>query len=400
MKGSNKMNIKYFDHAATTKLNENVLKEMIPYLTGEYGNPSSIYSLGRSSKKAIEDAREKVASIFNAKPQEIYFTGCGSESDNMAIKGVAYANRKKGNHIITSKIEHPAVLDTCRALEKEGFDVTYLDVDSDGIINIGELKNAITDKTILITIMFANNEIGTIEPIEEIGKIAKEHKIYFHTDAVQAVGNIAIDVNKLNIDLLSLSAHKFYGPKGIGALYVRKGVRFDKFIDGGHQERNKRAGTENVANIVGLAKALEMAYASLEENNKHLSDLRDLYISEIEEKVPYVKLNGHREKRLPGNANISFKFIEGESLLLNLDIKGICASSGSACTSGSLDPSHVLLAIGLIHEVAHGSLRITFGVENTKEDVKVLVEELIEIVSRLRDMSPLYEDFIDGTYTM
>ena len=394
------MNIKYFDHAATTKLNENVLKEMIPYLTGEYGNPSSIYSLGRSSKKAIEDAREKVASIFNAKPQEIYFTGCGSESDNMAIKGVAYANRKKGNHIITSKIEHPAVLDTCRALEKEGFDVTYLDVDSDGIINIGELKNAITDKTILITIMFANNEIGTIEPIEEIGKIAKEHKIYFHTDAVQAVGNIAIDVNKLNIDLLSLSAHKFYGPKGIGALYVRKGVRFDKFIDGGHQERNKRAGTENVANIVGLAKALEMAYASLEENNKHLSDLRDLYISEIEEKVPYVKLNGHREKRLPGNANISFKFIEGESLLLNLDIKGICASSGSACTSGSLDPSHVLLAIGLIHEVAHGSLRITFGVENTKEDVKVLVEELIEIVSRLRDMSPLYEDFIDGTYTM
>jgi cysteine desulfurase len=400
MRGSNKMDIKYFDHAATTKLNENVLKEMIPYLTGEYGNPSSIYSLGRSSKCAIEDAREKVAGVFNAKPQEIYFTGCGSESDNMAIKGVAYANRKKGNHIITSKIEHPAVLDTCRALEKEGFDVTYLNVDSDGIIDLEELKNAITVKTILITIMFANNEIGTIEPIEEIGKIAKEHKIYFHTDAVQAVGNIAIDVNKLNIDLLSLSAHKFYGPKGIGALYVRKGVRFNKFIDGGHQERNKRAGTENVANIVGLAKALEMAYTNLEENNKHLSDLRDLYISEIEEKIPYVQLNGHREKRLPGNANISFKFIEGESLLLNLDIKGICASSGSACTSGSLDPSHVLLAIGLIHEVAHGSLRITFGVENTKEDVKVLVGELIEIVSRLRDMSPLYEDFIDGTYTM
>jgi len=394
------MNIKYFDHAATTKLNGDVLKEMIPYLTEEYGNPSSIYSLGRNSKKAIEDAREKVANIFNAKPQEIYFTGSGSESDNTAIKGVAYANRKKGNHIITSKIEHPAVLDTCKTLEKDGFDVTYLNVDSDGIINLDELKNAITDKTILISIMFANNEIGTIQPIEEIGKIAKEHKIYFHTDAVQAVGSIAIDVNKLNIDLLSLSAHKFYGPKGIGALYVRKGVKFNKFMDGGHQERNKRAGTENVANIIGLTKAIEMAYDKLEENNKHLTDLRDLYISEVEAKIPYVKLNGHREKRLPGNANISFKFIEGESLLLNLDIKGICASSGSACTSGSLDPSHVLLAIGLIHEVAHGSLRISFGIENTKEDVKVLVEELIEIVSRLRDMSPLYEDFIDGTYTM
>jgi len=400
MKGKSKMNIKYFDHAATTKLNGDVLKEMIPYLTEEYGNPSSIYSLGRNSKKAIEDAREKVANIFNAKPQEIYFTGSGSESDNTAIKGVAYANRKKGNHIITSKIEHPAVLDTCKTLEKDGFDVTYLNVDSDGIINLDELKNAITDKTILISIMFANNEIGTIQPIEEIGKIAKEHKIYFHTDAVQAVGSIAIDVNKLNIDLLSLSAHKFYGPKGIGALYVRKGVKFNKFMDGGHQERNKRAGTENVANIIGLTKAIEMAYDKLEENNKHLTDLRDLYISEVEAKIPYVKLNGHREKRLPGNANISFKFIEGESLLLNLDIKGICASSGSACTSGSLDPSHVLLAIGLIHEVAHGSLRISFGIENTKEDVKVLVEELIEIVSRLRDMSPLYEDFIDGTYTM
>lgn len=394
------MNIKYFDHAATTKLNQDVLKEMIPYLTEEYGNPSSIYSLGRNSKKVIEDAREKVAKILNCDAKEIYFTGSGSEADNTAIKGVAYANRNKGNHIITSKIEHPAVLDTCKALEKDGFNVTYLNVDSDGIIDLEELKNAITDKTILITIMFANNEIGTIEPIEEIGKIAKEHKIYFHTDAVQAVGNVDIDVNKLNIDLLSLSAHKFYGPKGIGVLYARKTVKFNKYIDGGHQERNKRAGTENVASIIGLAKALEMAYEKLEENNNYLRDLRDLYISQIEEKIPYVKLNGHREKRLPGNANISFKFIEGESLLLNLDIKGICASSGSACTSGSLDPSHVLLAIGLIHEVAHGSLRVTFGLENTKDDVLELVNELIEIVNRLRDMSPLYEDFVDGTYTM
>ncbi|MDF2865227.1 MAG: nifS [Clostridia bacterium] len=394
------MKIKYFDHAATTKLNEDVLKEMLPYLTEEYGNPSSIYSLGRSNKKAIEDAREKVAKVFNADAKEIYFTGSGSESDNTAIKGVAYANRKKGNHIITTKIEHPAVLDTCKSLEKDGFEVTYLNVDSEGLVDLEELKNAITDKTILITIMFANNEIGTIQPIEEIGKIAKQHKIYFHTDAVQAVGNIDIDVNKLNIDLLSLSAHKFYGPKGVGALYVRKTVRFNKFIDGGHQERNKRAGTENVAGIVGLSKAIEMAYEKLDENNRHLKELRDLYISEIEEKIPYVKLNGHREKRLPGNANISFKFIEGESLLLNLDIKGICASSGSACTSGSLDPSHVLLAIGLIHEVAHGSLRVTFGIENTKEDVIELITELEEIVNRLREMSPLYEDFVDGTYTM
>lgn len=394
------MNIKYFDHAATTKLNEEVLNEMLPYLKEQYGNPSSIYSIGRDNKKAIEDAREKVAKIFRADPKEIYFTGCGSESDNLAIKGVAYANRKKGNHIITSKIEHPAVLDTCKALEKEGFEVTYLNVDEDGIVSLEELKNAITDKTILITIMFANNEIGTIEPIGEIGKIAKEHKIYFHTDAVQAVGNIDIDVNKLNIDLLSLSAHKFYGPKGVGALYVRKTVRFNKIMDGGHQERNKRAGTENVAGIIGLTKALEMAYEKLDENNKHLEQLRDLYISEIEAKIPYIKLNGHRTQRLPGNANISFKCIEGESLLLNLDIKGMCASSGSACTSGSLDPSHVLLAIGLSHAVAHGSLRISFGLDNTKEDVEYLVNNLIEIVERLRNMSPLYEDFINGEYVM
>lgn len=394
------MEVRYFDHAATTKLNEEVLNAMLPYLKNEYGNPSSIYSLGRENKKAIEDAREIVAKIFNADPKEIYFTGSGSEADNLAIRGVAYANRKKGNHIITSKIEHPAVLDTCKALEKEGFEVTYLNVDEDGIISLEELKNAITDKTILISIMFANNEIGTIEPIEEIGKIAKEHKVFFHTDAVQAVGNVAIDVNKLNIDLLSLSAHKFYGPKGVGALYAKKNVKFEKIITGGHQERNKRAGTENVAGIIGLAKALEMAYEKLEENNKYLKELRDLYISEIEAKIPYVKLNGHREKRLPGNANFSFKCIEGESLLLNLDLKGICASSGSACTSGSLDPSHVLMAIGLSHAVAHGSLRITFGLDNTKEDVKYLVDNLVEIVERLRNMSPLYEDFINGDYVM
>ncbi|MEG1705424.1 MAG: cysteine desulfurase NifS [Clostridia bacterium] len=394
------MNIKYFDHVATTKLNSDVLNKMMPYLTNEYGNASSIYSLGRNTKKAVEDSRDIVAKILGAESKEIYFTGCGSESDNTALKGVAIANKSKGNHIITSKIEHPAILETCKSLEKEGFDITYLNVDENGIVNLKELEDAITDKTILISIMFANNEIGTIEPIEEIGNIALKHNIYFHTDAVQAVGAVDIDVNKLNIDMLSLSAHKFYGPKGVGVLYVRKTVKWNKFIDGGHQEKNKRAGTENVAGIVGLSSAMKMAYDKLEENNKYLTNLRDYYISQIEEKIPYVKLNGHRTKRLPSNANISFKFIEGESLLLNLDLKGICASSGSACTSGSLDPSHVLLAIGLIHEVAHGSLRISMGLDNTKEDVDYLINSLIEIVDRLRNMSPLYEDFVDGTYTM
>jgi cysteine desulfurase len=392
--------IRYFDHAATTAVKEEVIKEMIPFLGLNYGNPSSIYSIGRTSKKAIEDAREKVAAQLGAKPNEIYFTSCGSESDNLAIKGVVYANRNKGNHIITSKIEHPAVLNTCRALEKEGFEVTYLNVDSDGLISLKELEASIKESTILITIMFANNEIGTIQPIKEIGEIARKHGVYFHTDAVQAIGNVKINVVDMNIDLLSLSAHKFYGPKGVGALYAKSGVKFNKIQDGGHQERNKRAGTENVAQIIGLAKAMELAYENFEEYNKRLQELRDYYISEIEKRIPYVKLNGHREKRLPGNANMSFRFIEGESLLLNLDMKGICASSGSACTSGSLDPSHVLLAIGLPHEIAHGSLRTTFGEENTKEDVDFLIDSLVEIVEKLRNMSPLYEDFQNGKYKM
>lgn len=336
--------IRYFDHAATTATKEEVLKEMLPYFNIEYGNPSSAYSIGRKTRRAVEEARRKVAVTIGADSKEIYFTSCGSESDNLAIKGVAYANREKGNHIITTKIEHPAVLHTCQHLEREGFRVTYLNVDKDGLISLEELENAICNETILISVMFANNEIGTIQPIGEIGSIAKKHNIYFHTDAVQAVGNVRINVEELNIDLLSMSAHKFYGPKGMGALYVKTGVNFEKIQDGGHQERNMRAGTENVAGIVGLGKAIELAYKNFDEYNEKLTSLRDYYISQVEEKIPNVKLNGHRTKRLPGNANISFIEVDGEALLLNLDIKGICASSGSACTSGSLDPSHVLVA--------------------------------------------------------
>ena len=387
-------NIRYFDHAATTKTKEEVLKEMIPYFTLNYGNASSIYTIGRKSKKVVEEAREKVAKAINATSKEIYFTSCGSESDNLAIKGVAYANREKGNRIITTKIEHPAVLHTCQHLAREGFEITYLNVDNDGLISLQELEEAITNKTILISIMFANNEIGTIQPIKEIGQIAKKHNIYFHTDAVQAVGNVRIDVRDLNIDLLSMSAHKFYGPKGVGALYARTDVKFDKIQDGGHQERNKRAGTENVAGIVGIGKAIELVYKNFDEYNNKLLNLRDYYIKQIEEKIQYVKLNGHRTKRLPGNANISFKFVDGEALLLNLDTKGICASTGSACTSGSLDPSHVLLAIGLPHDVAQGSLRITFGEDNTKEDVDFLVDTLVNVVEKLRDSSQEYKEFI------
>ena len=386
----------YFDNAATTKLDNEVLETMLPYLKESYGNASSIYKLGRESRKAVEESREKIAEALNCNPNEIYFTAGGSESDNTAIKGIAHANKKKGNHIITSKIEHPAVLETCKKLEKDGFEVTYISVDEKGIINLEELKKSIKQETILISIMFANNEIGTIQPIKEIGKIAKEHNIYFHTDAVQAVGSAKIDVQKLNIDSLSMSGHKFYGPKGIGALYIKNGVRFEKFIDGGHQERNKRAGTENVAAIVGIGKAIELAYKDLEEHNRKIKELRDYYVSQIKEKIPYIKINGDEEKRLPGNSNISFRFIEGEGLLLNLDLKGIYASSGSACTSGSLDPSHVLLAIGLPHEIAHGSLRISIGKYNTKEEIDYLVENLVEIVNRLREMSPLWEEFIEG----
>ena len=385
----------YFDNAATTKLDEEVLEEMMPYLKENYGNASSIYRLGRESRKAVESAREKIANILNCKPTDIYFTAGGSESDNTIVKGIAHSYKKKGNHIITSKIEHPAILETCKQLEKEGFEISYVSVNENGIINLEELKSMIKPTTILITIMFANNEIGTIQPIEEIGKIAKENNIYFHTDSVQAVGNIRIDVQKMNIDALSLSGHKFYGPKGIGALYVKSGINFEKYISGGHQERNKRAGTENVAEIVGMGKAMELAYSKLEEHNKKIKELRDYYVEQVKEKIPYIKINGDMEKRLPGNSNISFRFIEGESLLLNLDLKGICASSGSACTSGSLDPSHVLLAIGLPHEIAHGSLRISIGKYNTKEEVDYLIENLVEIVNRLREMSPLWEKFIE-----
>ena len=379
--------IRYFDHAATTATKEEVVKEMLPYFSINYGNASSMYSIGRRNRKIVEESREKVARAINANSKEIYFTACGSESDNLAIKGVAYANREKGNHIITTKIEHPAVLHTCQTLERQGFKVTYLNVDAEGLISLDELKDSITDKTILISIMFANNEIGTIEPIKEIGAIAKAHNIYFHTDAVQAVGNVRIDVKELNIDMLSMSAHKFYGPKGMGALYVKNGINFERIQDGGHQERNKRAGTENVAGIVGIGKAIELAYQNFDEYNEKLTKLRDYYISQVEEKIPNVKLNGHRTKRLPGNANISFKAIEGDALLLTLDAKGICASSGSACTSGSLNPSHVLLAIGLPHEIAQGTLRTTFGEENTKEDIDYLVQNLQEAVEHLRKMS-------------
>lgn len=384
----------YMDHAATTYTKPEVLEAMMPYFTEQFGNASSIYTFGRRSKAAIEEAREKVAKAINALPDEIYFTGGGSEADNWAIKGVALANRNKGNHIITSKIEHHAVLHACEYLEKNGFEVTYLDVDEYGMINLDELKNAITDKTILITIMFANNEIGTIQPIAEIGKIAKEKGVYFHTDAVQAVGNVNIDVKEMNIDMLSLAGHKFYGPKGVGALYIRKGVRIDNLIHGGGQERKRRAGTENLPGIVGLARAIEIATANIEEHNKRIMAMRDRLLKGIMDKIPYTKLNGHPEKRLPGNINVSFEFIEGESLLLLLDHYGICASTGSACSSGSLDPSHVLMAIGLPHEIAHGSLRLSLGDLNKEEDVDYVLEVLPNIVQRLRDMSPLYETFI------
>ena len=385
----------YFDNAATTRIDDKVLESMLPYLKESYGNASAIYKIGKESHKAIDEVRDFVAKTFNCSKDEIYFTSGGSESDNTALKGIAYANKDKGKHIITSKIEHPAILETCKSLSKDGFDITYLNVDENGIIDLEELKNSIREDTILISIMFANNEIGTIEPIKEIGNIAHEHGIIFHTDAVQAVGTIKIDVEKLNIDSLSASAHKFHGPKGIGFLYMKKGIKFNPLINGGHQEKNKRAGTENVASIVGLGEALKISYETLEEKNKKIKELRDYYFKEIEKKIPYIKINGDLKKRLPGNANISFRFIEGEGLLLNLDNKGICASSGSACTSGSLDPSHVLLAIGLPHEIAHGSLRISIGKYNTKEEVDYLIESLVEIVERLRNMSPLYEEFLE-----
>ncbi|MPW26299.1 cysteine desulfurase NifS [Alkalibaculum sp. M08DMB] len=380
----------YFDYAATTPLDKEVLEKMIPYFSEKFGNPSSIYSEGREARKVIDEARQKVANSINANANEIFFTGGGTEADNWALKGVAFANKNKGNHIITTVIEHHAVLHTCEYLEKHGFEVTYLKVDEYGLIDIEELKTLIKDTTILISIMFANNEIGTVQPIKEIGQIAKEKNIYFHTDAVQALGNVPIDVRDLKVDLLSISAHKIYGPKGIGALYVRKGVKVDNLVHGGAQERKKRAGTENTPAVVGFGEACYLAVTDLLKRNQKTEELRDYLIKSILSTVPNVQLNGHPTKRLPGNANISFEFIEGESLLLSLDLVGISASSGSACTSGSLDPSHVLLAIGLIHEIAHGSLRVTLGKNTNKEEIDYLLEQLPPIVQRLRDMSPLY----------
>ena len=378
------MELRYFDNAATTAVREEVLKEMIPYFTINYGNPSAIYQVGREAKRGMDKARQRVADAINCNMHEIYFTSCGSESDNLAIKGVAYANKEKGNHIITTKIEHHAVLNSCQTLERQGFKVTYLNVDENGIVNIQELLNSITENTILISIMFANNEIGTIEPIEKIGKIARDKNILFHTDAVQAIGNVRIDVQKLNVDLLSMSGHKFYGPKGIGVLYVKDGVNFEKIQDGGHQEKNKRAGTENVAEIVGLGKAIELIYDEFDQYNKKLRDLRDYYFSEVEKKIPDIKINGDRENRLPGNANISFKGVNAQKLLFSLDELGICASAGSACSTGDSEPSHVLTSIGLSKELSSSTLRTSFGYSNTKEDIDFLVESLQNLVAELR----------------
>lgn len=386
----------YMDHAATTYTNKEVLNEMLPFFTEYYGNPSSIHRFGREAKKYVDIARDRVAKALGALPEEIYFTAGGSEADNWAVKGTAYANRHKGNHIITTTIEHHALLHTCEYLEKEGFEITYLPVDQYGMVSVDDVRNSITDKTILISIMYANNEIGTIQPIAEIGKLAREKGIYFHTDAVQAVGSVPIDVKEQNIDMLSLSAHKFYGPKGIGALYIRKGVKLFSFVHGGAQERGRRAGTENVPGIVGLGKAIELAVSKLPEQSARISGLRDKLIKEVMDKIPYSRLNGHPEKRLPGNVSFCFQYIEGEALLLNLDLKGIAASSGSACTSGSLDPSHVLLAIGLPHEIAHGSLRLSLGQANKEEDIDYVLEVLPEIVNKLRQMSPLYEKVKGG----
>lgn len=384
----------YLDNAATTKTAPEVVEAMLPYFTEHYGNPSSIYSLGSDSKKAITEAREQIAEVLGAKASDIYFTAGGSESDNWALKATYEAYKSKGNHIITTKIEHHAILHTCEWLEKQGAKVTYLNVDADGIISLDELQKAITPETILISVMTANNEIGSIQPIKEIGAIAKEHGILFHTDAVQAFGQLPINVDECNIDMLSSSAHKINGPKGIGFLYIRKGVKIRSFVHGGAQERKRRAGTENVPGIVGYGVAAQRAYRTMQERTAKEIEVRDYLIERIAEEIPYCKLNGHRTKRLPNNVNYSFSFIEGESLLIMLDMEGICGSSGSACTSGSLDPSHVLMAIGLPHEIAHGSLRLTLSEETTKEDVDYVVEKTKAIVERLRSMSPLYEDFV------
>ena len=382
----------YLDHAATTSVSPAVLEKMLPYFSAYYGNPSSVYSIARDTKQAIDSARDAVAGAVGASPNEIFFTGSGSESDNWAIKGAAAANVKKGRHVITSAIEHHAVLDACGYLEKNGYSVTYLPVDSFGLVSPDALSQALRDDTALVSVMAANNEIGTLQPIKQLAGIAKSRGALFHTDAVQAAGAVPLDLGDLGVDLLTMASHKFYGPKGVGALYIKSGTKVEKFIHGGGQERGKRAGTENVAGVVGFAEALKSAVADMETNNKKLRALRDRTIREVMSVIPYTILNGHPVERLPNNANFAFRFIEGESLLLMLDMKGIGASSGSACTSGSLDPSHVLLAIGLAHETAHGSLRITFGLDNTEEDVDYLLETLPPIVQRLREMSPLYEN--------
>ena len=384
----------YMDNAATTPVKPEVLDAMLPYFTEKFGNPSSIYSISSENKKAITDAREVIAKTINTTPENIYFTAGGSESDNWALKATADAYASKGKHIITTKIEHHAILHTCEYLETKGFEITYLDVDENGLVKLDELTAAIRPDTILISVMFANNEIGTIEPIAEIGKIAHEHGVLFHTDAVQAYTQVPIDVEAMNIDMMSTSGHKINGPKGIGFLYIRKGVKIKSFIHGGAQERHRRAGTENVTGIIGLAKAAEIATANMKERTAEEIKVRDHLIERIEKEIPYAKLNGDRVKRLPNNVNFSFQFVEGESMLILLDSKGICASSGSACTSGSLDPSHVLLAIGLPHEIAHGSLRLTISDQITMEDADYVVDNLKEIVNHLREMSPLYEDFI------
>ena len=383
----------YLDNAATTRVYPEVLEAMTPYFTEHYGNPAAFYSFSNSASKAVTEARETIAKLIGAKTEEIYFTGGGSESDNWALKATAEAYAKKGKHIITTTIEHHAVLHTCQWLEKNGFEVTYVNVDEDGVVKLDELEAAIRPDTILISVMAANNEIGTIQPLKEIGAIARKHGVLFHTDAVQAFAHIPIDVDEMNIDMLSASGHKIHGPKGVGAMYIRKGVKILSYIHGGAQERRRRAGTHNVPGIVGMGKAVEIAAATMEEKAKAISELRDYLIEQVLEKVPHARLNGHKTNRLPNNANFCFRFIEGEGMLILLDQAGICGSSGSACTSGSLDPSHVLLAIGLPHEIAHGSLRLTLSEETTKDDIDYTVDKLAEIIARLRSMSPLYEDF-------
>ena len=373
----------YLDHGATTKVDDRVLKKMIPYFSINYGNPSSMYFLGRSNKRIIEAVRETIASCIGANSKEIYFTSCGSESDNLALKGIAYANKHRGRHIITSKIEHPAILNTCKTLERQGFNITYLNVNKNGFINLEELENSIRVDTILISIMFANNEIGTIEPIEKIGKIAKLNNVYFHTDAVQAIGNIKINVKELGIDLLSMSAHKFYGPKGVGALYVRQGIEFERILDGGGQEKGKRSGTENVAGIVGMGEAIKLAYSEFEYNNRKILSLRNYFINKLKENFNGIKINGDLEKRLPGNINVSFPNVDGQQLLLQLDEYGICASAGSACSTGDSKPSHVLTSIGLLKEESFSTLRFTLGKENTKQEIDYTIKVLKDSIKKL-----------------